>query len=212
MTSITPEFAEILGLLCSEGSHIIAYSNYYSKTEKRNRVNAKSERIEFYNKDKRLILHYQDLLLKEFDYKTKITKHGKINIGNRRIINFIIEQTELGHLKWKIPQSVLTGDQIILASFVRGYFDGDGTASKSLRMFSCNQQGLIQVSKLLNKLGIPSNWQTPMLKNKRKPLYVLHISQKDRERFLNLINPVSKGVKTSCPSMGYAEVGQKRNF
>ena len=35
-------------------------------------------------------------------------------------------------------------------------------------------------------------FEKPMIKENRKPLHVIHIRQNERERFLSLINPVSK--------------------
>lgn len=194
MKNLTVEFAEILGLLCAEGSHIISYSTYLGKDRGKQRLfkNDKSERIEFFNKDKILLSHYKNLLLKEFDYKPKITKHGKINICKISIIQNIINQTRLGNLKWRVPKLVLKSDKSVKLSFLRGYFDGDGTVSNRVRMFSSNKEGLLQISFLLKSLDIKHTIQKPVIKENRKPLYALQISQKERERFLNMVKPVSK--------------------
>ena len=58
MNIISREFAEIIGLLCAEGCHIVSFSSYWSKSERRYRKNDRSERIEFYNKDYDLLLNY----------------------------------------------------------------------------------------------------------------------------------------------------------
>ena len=91
-TKITPQFAEIIGLLCAEGSHIVSYSSYWGKDRGKDRFykNDKSEIIEFTNKDNKLLLHYQNLLLKEFNYDAKPTKHYKVNICKMSIIKNII--------------------------------------------------------------------------------------------------------------------------
>ena len=49
----SPYLAEILGLLCAEGHHAIAYSSYWSldRGKPRFRKNKRSERIEIYSKD-----------------------------------------------------------------------------------------------------------------------------------------------------------------
>ena len=195
MKLLTKGFAEILGLLCAEGCHVVSYDTYYEtfRGKKRLRRNKKSERIEFYNKDEKLLYHYQELLIKEFNYNPKITKHGKINICKRTLIREIISYTPLGHLKWKVPLAVLTGCGEVKIAFLRGYFDGDGTASKSIRFFSTNWMGLDEVSQLLKDIGIKGiTWQGPEIKKNRKPFYTLHVSQKDRETFLNKIKPISK--------------------
>ena len=52
--------------------------------------------------------------------------------------------------------------------------------------------GLNKVFQLLVDLGFKPYFEKPMIKENRKPLYVIHIRQNERERFLSLIKPVSK--------------------
>ncbi len=194
MKRLTPEFAEIIGLLCAEGCHIYRYEDFMELDREHIRFhyNHKSERIEFYNKDMKLLLHLKELLDKEFGYRPNITKHGKINICRKDIIKEIITQTELGHLKWKVPESIMTGDDDFKVSFLRGYFDGDGTISNRVRIFSTNKEGLLQVSKIVEELHIKHTFPKPIIKENRKPLYYIQISEKEKERFLNIIKPSSK--------------------
>ena len=197
MKTITPEFAEILGLLCAEGSHIVAYSSYWGKDRGKDRYfkNDKSERIELYNKDEKLLLHYKNLLSKEFGFAPNVTKHGKINICRMSVIKQIIQHTKLGHLKWRVPGHVISGNSKVKISFLRGYFDGDGTSSGKVRMFSTNKEGLTQISALLVSLKLNHTFQGPIHQINRKLAYIIQISQKDKERFLNIIKPVSKVPK-----------------
>jgi len=194
MNKMSPELAEIIGLLCAEGSHIVYYSNYWEKGRKklRYRKNKKSERIEFYNKDIKLLAHYQELLKKEFNYETKVTKHGKVNICNMKVIREIIDHTKLGHLDWRIPESVKKSRKEIKTKFLRGYFDGDGTASSIVRMFSSNPEGIKQISELLNELNFKHTIQGPIIKLNRKPSYVLQLSRKVQSKFIKSIDPISK--------------------
>jgi len=50
----------------------------------------------------------------------------------------------------------------------------------------------MQISELLNKLRIKHTLQGSILKKNRKPSYIIQISEKDKERFLNTIQPISK--------------------
>jgi len=194
MESLTPELAEILGLLCAEGCHIVSYTNHWEseRGKLRYRMNKKSERIEFYNKDMKLLLHYKKLLSKEFSYIPNITKDNKINIGKRNVIKHIINYTDLGNLRWRVPSLVDNSSMSVQIAFLRGYFDGDGTASNRVRMFSVNKTGLNQVSKLLKNLKVKHTMQGPIFKKNRKPSYIIQISETDKERFLKIINPISK--------------------
>jgi len=91
-----------------------------------------------------------------------------------------------------VPKLVKKGSINVKISFLRGYFDGDGTVSGSYRMFSCNNRGLLQVSSLLDDLCIKHTLQGPILKENRKPAFILNISNKEKERFLKTVKPVSK--------------------
>ena len=194
MEKMTPEFAEILGLLCAEGHYSLRRYSFQGMDRGRPRYykNQKSEHIEFYNKDIKLLNRFQELLNKEFEYYPKITKNGKINICRRDIIRKVLDRTSLGHLKWKVPESVINSSHDIKISFIRGYFDGDGTASNRIRFFSTNEYGLKQVSQLLASLNIKHTIPKSILKEHRKPLHYIQISEKERKRFLNVIKPTSK--------------------
>ena len=168
MTDLDNNLAEILGFLCAEGSHIVARSSYWGKERGKLRYwkNKKSERIEVYSKDLVLLKHYQKLLYLVFGYSAKITKDNKINIGNRKIISDLINYTELGHLAWRVPNSIKNGNSNIKFRFLRGYFDGDGTCSNRIRFFSTNHKGLKEVSALLKDLNIKHTSPKPMIKPK----------------------------------------------
>ena|SRR3989344_9512657 len=194
MKKLTPELAELLGLLCAEGCYILRYNTYFGKH--RNKIilykNHKSERIEFYNKDKKLIIRFKNLLAKEFYYYPNVTKFGKINICRRDIIRTILIETQIGHLKWEVPKRILNSNKLIKISFLRGYFDGDGTASKNIRMFSTNLSGLNQVAKILIDLKFDYKFEKPMIKENRKPLHYIQLPMYEKERFLKIIQTVSK--------------------
>jgi intein/homing endonuclease len=192
--TVSPEFAEILGLLCAEGSYIDAMSTYWEKTLKSRRLrrDVRSRRIEFYNKDIVLLTHYASLLCKEYGYIPSITKHNKINIGRINIIEHILKHTPLKCKSWRVPEDVLVGSAVVRRRFLRGFFDGDGTASGSLRMFSINQPGLTQIGNILSSLGIEYTFRGPIQKPNRQPYYVIMIRQKSRETFLKLVQPISK--------------------
>ncbi len=192
--AISQEMSEILGLLCSEGCHVKSFNSFwgFERGKPRYYKNHKQERIEFYNKDNKLLVHFRNLLKLEFGYAPNITKNNKINICNRKIIRSIINLTELGHLKWKIPSKIMNSNSEVRIKFLRGFFDGDGTASNRARIFSTNRNGTNQLSKLLNSININHTIQGPIIKEMRKPAYIIQISEKHKETFLNLIKPISK--------------------
>jgi len=188
---ISKELAEILGLLCSEGCYVRSRSSYWGVDGGKLRFHKDkiTKSIQFYNKDQKLLLHFQKLILHEFNYLVKITKYNKIYLCRRKVIAAILDKTKLGHLRWSVNHDLFENKECAIA-FIRGYFDGDGTASKYPRLFSTNHFGLIQVSKLLAIIGFSSNFQKPLLKINRKPLFTLRIH--DGKRFLKTISPISK--------------------
>ena len=194
MSKIKPELAEILGLLCAEGCHVIQFSSFWGtdKGKPRYYKNHKSERIEFFNNDLKLLERLQILLSIEFNYYPKITKDNKINICKRTVIRKVIKSTKLGHLSWKVPKSIKISSKKVKISFIRGFFDGDGSASTSIRFFSTNRIGLIQISKLLNDLKLLHTFEGPHFREGKKPSYVIQVSRREEERFLNIIQPISK--------------------
>ncbi len=192
---ITPEKAEIIGLLCAEGSHIIQFSNYlqYYKNRKKYYLkrNDKSERIEFFNNDQKLLLHLKLLLKKVYNYEVNISGN-KIRICKNHVIYDLLKYSEYKNMEWRVPKEVTLGNKKIILRFIRGYFDGDGTVSNRLRMFSTNKIGLKQVFRLLNKIGIRCNLVGPEIKPDRKPLHVLYVLESQKKRFLNMVKPISK--------------------
>jgi len=201
--------AEIVGLLCAEGCHVVSYCTFLEKTSKGTRLrnNKRSERIEFYNKDYRLLEHFRELIFRIFGYLPNITKDNKINLAKRKTIERLTTFTEYGHLRWRVPTFVTKGNTEIKVGFLRGYFDGDGTASNRVRFFSVNKAGLEEVANLLRSLRMRFTLQGPMFKPNRKPAYILQISEKDKEIFLNTIRPVSKQ-----PGTQFAGVAAKQKF
>lgn len=188
---ITEGLAEIIGLLCAEGSHTISFSTYIEKKRNYLRKNKRTEYIQFANNDEKLQKHFQDLIIKEYNHKINYY-FDRSRICKISIIKDIINLTELGHLKWRVPKQVIKGNKELKIKFLRGYFDGDGTASGIPRFFSTNQQGLIQVSKMLDNFKIRHTIQGPIIKKNKKPSYVLQISRKDQNNFFRIINPISK--------------------
>jgi hypothetical protein len=71
LLDITPEKAEILGLLCAEGNYRGYISIYFEKNRKRKAVYLREcwkEIIEFSNTDISLLNHFVNLLFKEYGY------------------------------------------------------------------------------------------------------------------------------------------------
>lgn len=193
--TISKELAEILGLLCAEGCYINTRTTYWGYDKDRGRKylrkNKLQRRIEFGNINKILLEHFKKLLEKEFDYSPNLGK-DRIRICKGAIVDSIVSYTAIGHLKWAVPKEVLKGNNYVKKSFVRGFFEGDGTISNRIRFFSTNKQGLAQVAEILTGLNIKNKLNGPTIKENRKPLYEIYVYQGMRETFLNKIKPLTK--------------------
>ncbi len=195
MLDITPEKAEIIGLLCAEGSfhdYTSTFMEYYKDRKKSYlKKNKRSIYIQFANFDEKLLLHFKDLINKVYGYDVPINK-DRVRICRRSLIDDLLKYTDYGHLKWEIPNSVKKGSKDIKIKFIRGFFDGDGTISTTVRMFSTNELSLRGISDLLKEIGIKNNFNGPCIRESRKPYFYIYILRSEQSKFLNMIDPRSK--------------------
>jgi len=194
MNQISEELAEILGLLCSEGSYTISTSRcfcFYKERGKKYLRNKTTRYIQFGNYDKKLLQHFRLLVEKEYGHRTGLEK-DRIRICKRFIIDDLLRYTSFGVLKWKLPTDVKNSTFNIKIKFLRGYFDGDGTVSSQIRFFSSNGRSLKDVSNLLHSVGIGNNFKGPYFRKGKRPSFYIYVRRKYWDKFLELINPISK--------------------
>ena len=195
IVGITPEKAEIIGLLCAEGSYQEYFNSgweYYRNRKKYYFRNKKrSVYLQFANYDKKLLYHFKKLIMKIYSYNAPIS-FDRVRIFKRDVIKDLLRYTLYGHLRWNVPKEVIKGIRKVKIKFIRGYFDGDGTASNTIRIFSNNKDALKQVSSLLNSLFIETTFNGPIIRKNREPSYYIYVRRKNQKKFLDLINPISK--------------------
>ena len=130
---LNPEKAEILGLLCAEGSHYkypctyMGWSRNPNKKYKRTQI---FEGVNFNNNDKRLLNHFRRLMLKVYDYAPRITgvsKSLRIHIKKKSVVQNLLEFTDFGYAKWQVPKNIQNSNARIKSAFIRGLYEGDGT-------------------------------------------------------------------------------------
>jgi hypothetical protein len=87
---------------------------------------------------------------------------------------------------WFIPKEILNADNEIKVAWLQAFFDDEATVSKNgeIELDVVNKRGLLQVRKILNKLGI----LTTLNKFKSKNSWRLRIRNKSLFRFWKLIN------------------------
>lgn len=202
MGKLTPEKAEIIGLLCAEGCHF-KYSSTFFRDRKRiaKRTQIK-DYVDFTNLDKNLLQHFRNLLILVYDYAPKVTgvpTSLKIHILKKTVVKDLLSFTDFGFDKWRVPDKVMKSNKKIQASFIRGLYEGDGI--KLQRAYkNCyyigfhmkNKEGLKQLQALLENIGIGTRFWRDGYKKETTKLIIYGIS--DVFKFKNIIKPKFKQI------------------
>ncbi len=157
------DLMEFLGLMVSEGS-----------------IDEKKATITFSNSDTVLRKRYQELLKKVFSMeKSKEYADGRVMVYSKTLIEFLKILGFDSKNKVVIPRYFYTLPRSEVMSFVRGYFDGDGTVAKmkikgmeypTPRLYSVSREFLQEFQALIQvKLGISS-----ALKRHKTPKGMMH--------------------------------------
>ncbi len=190
--------AEILGLLCSEGTHHKYTTSYYGffknrgKSGKHYLRTQNIEAVEFTNLDKKLLNHFKQLMPFEYGYSPRVTGIAtslKVRLKKKFVIKDLLDYTDFGCLKWRVPEKIVKGIFDIKSAFIRGLFDGDGSVNKwNVTYTSVNRHGILSVQDLLKSIGIESKLTGPShQKGNRKPRYDLVIPKRDSLKYKALI-------------------------
>ena len=164
---LLPEKAEILGLLCAEGTHYkyaTEYLEFDRRRNKRYRRRKIVEAIEFSNNPK-LLQYFRKLMDKIYIHipqcHTGKTTARKTVIKKKAVVRDLLWWTKFGWQKWKVPKEIINGSDEEKARFIRGFYEGDGirpgfvnNSSWRIRIASKNKSGLRQIQKLLLDLNV----------------------------------------------------------
>gem|GEM_PF-1253484 len=191
------KLAEVLGLLCAEGSHSIYVSEYLQYDKRRKKAYPRRqtiESIEFTNYDTSLMTHFTKLMHDLFTYSVPVTgtkRNKKARIRKKEVMKKLLEYTDFGHKKWRVPDFIKSGNHSIKAAFLRGLFDGDGSVDFKIhgrvRLTSVNSDALKDVKTLLDDLKIVSTLNGPYFRENRQPSYYINIYKKAINRYIRII-------------------------
>jgi len=155
------EKSEILGYLCSEGceyNRILFYSSYDNRRNKKYPRKEKVSKVLFSNTNEVIQQRFIFLMKKVYNYNPKPDKRGNFSISRKRIIEDLHNYCNFGSRDWSVPYQLFDikfREQAIY--FIRAYCDGDATLEKKqrqVRIDSTNHNSLINLSRLLKKIGI----------------------------------------------------------
>ncbi len=141
-TVMSPEFGEFLGLFVSEGS-----------------VNH-GRTVVFTNSDEALIDRYLELTRELFGVEGKVDRRPGacpyVRISRKSLVD-LLDRLGTGRSSGekRIPGAVLSSDSDSLAAFLRGYYLGDGSFSRSEAEFFTKSRGLqVDLAYALSRFGI----------------------------------------------------------
>ena len=174
----SPEKAELHGYICADG--YIRCGKCGSKYR---------YEVRLYDQEYETAIHYANIIEKIYGVKAHYyPKYDEIATYGREVAEDLNKYRPYGTEHWRVPFKFL--DRNSARSWLRGFFDGDGdvnvrrSLSKSaVRAFSKNKEGLLEVKKLLEQLGIKSYFS----KRTNRIEYELDVQSENIKKFAELI-------------------------
>lgn len=208
--NLNQDKAEILGLLCAEGSYYNYVSSYwyFDKCRKKQYFrNDKTIGIDFSNNDSKIQKRFINLLKEVYEYELKVTgikTARKIKIRKRNVIQDILKYTKIGCDKWIVPYGIINSSKNIRCAFLRGYFLGDGNFYRKkqfiITFVSINKKAINQIQDLLKSLDIESVLYGPYNeKSSKRPIFRLRIIRK--KEIFNFIKMIGSNTKFNVGDM-----------
>lgn len=194
-----PEKAEIIGLLSSDGNYRKYRAKFTEYDKRRHNIYYREQTnriIEFANTDMSLLKTFQNILFSIYRYKPNIHRSNhnvfRICIIRWSVIDDILKYVSLGTERWYIHKKILNGSPSVRKSFIRGFFDGDGSVdfvgkTPRIRITSTNSKGLRQIKKILDDFKIECKINGPYKRNRKKDSYELLLKTKNIKDFIRCI-------------------------
>ena len=176
--------ARLLGFLAGDGNIDIRYEKNVKKK--------KHHDISFYPDHNSMIGPYIEAFTYLYLKKPTIRKkknYYSVRISSKTACLDLIKTADFGIYKWRVPYHFLDTKESRI-EWLKAFFDCEASVSKDqIQVQSVNEQGLIQVKNLLNKLGIECSIHEYKRKNKNwNTNYILCIKKTEmRIKFLNII-------------------------
>ncbi|MEM5883042.1 MAG: LAGLIDADG family homing endonuclease [Candidatus Aenigmatarchaeota archaeon] len=164
---LTPDKAYILGVLCGDGmlyKFLASYKNYkFFNYYLGLRVVDKEFAKEFVNKIKNV--YSVNATVSKIPAGIRKTPVGYlkckqqvlVSLRRKKIYEDLARYGKFTTYSWRVPQEIKNGSRLIISSFLRGFFDSEGSVDISngaVEACSFNKEGLKDISFLLGKFGI----------------------------------------------------------
>jgi intein-encoded DNA endonuclease-like protein len=185
---MSPEKAYVLGVICGDG--YVSYKDKYVMLETIDRL--------FINEFRRCLISVYGNI---FAGTVKPTCNGKQRIvicGSMMTEDIRRYLPEQGSHEWRVPADIDNSNSACRASFVRGFFDSEGSVHKrhSMEIISTNLVALHQVADLIGSLDIKCGNIT-----RGKNYYRLNIS--GMKNIVRFIEVVGTNIPRKAEKMNY---------
>jgi len=198
---LTREKAYILGVMCGDG-----YLN---------RTNNDSYQVALQAIDKDFVIEFAKCIEKIYRIVPSVRKiktdipnwndKWQARICSKEIYNDILDYALFGKYEWKIPGIIFNSSKNIKYSFLKGFFDSEGSVDKSKKIVavSVNELGINEVAILLLSIGIRSNIKevTNVVDNRRRQFFINITGREFIELYNQKINFSIKRKQTKLNNM-----------
>jgi len=204
---LTPDRAYILGVMCGDGCLFTTTAEKKCWTYRLYAVNLAVKDLDFAQEFSRCLNSVYGLTIKIGLQKRndKNPNHSDIWVAStkRKAIFEDLSKYKFGTKSWEVPKEIVSSkDARIIGSFLRGFFDSEGSVSfgkrsSMLSVCSTNVSGLETVRTLLLRLGLKVSEvklnKRNELKSNHNECFYLHITH--RNNYILFLQKVGFSIK-----------------
>jgi len=173
--------AAICGFLAGDGS-----------VQKRKEKRFFHHQIDFFPDDKDMMHTYIELIKAVYNKEPSIKKNKNfysVRINSKTIFEDLNKHAKFGVKNWTLPKELFEADEA-KQNWLRAFFSAEAYVNKSsIKVQTVNKEGMKEISKALDSLGVSHNYYEYNSKNKSEyPVSIISILKKEsRIKYCNII-------------------------
>ncbi|MDO8537890.1 MAG: LAGLIDADG family homing endonuclease [archaeon] len=224
MEYISPEEARIHAHICGDGCLTISKGRRFGKYLLKYK-NPYKKRIRVYytarysNKDKDLLNKFSEDAKIAYSVKAIKSTEWELYLSAKWIYERLKNMGAGKSHEWFIHDSILNSDQMVISEWLKAFFDDEGHVdieSGYITLNSVNKNGLIQVSQMLEKIGITNYSIKGPYFYKQFSSYRLKILSKSLNDFYKKVgfysNPKQESLKILLAKKAKYDLMKGRDF
>ena len=167
--------AAVCGFLSGDGSVQIRREKHLMHHE-----------IGFFPDDEAMLNTYLKAIKFLYKKEPSVRTRGKfftVRMSSRAIVEDLLKNAGFGIKNWNLPQELFYNEKNIIA-WLRAFFSAEGYVGRGhIKLQTVNQKGMLEVSKLLKKLGIDNNYYEYLPKRKgHSAVSIIRIDRRDARK------------------------------